>query len=365
MLIVFYGTTGELIKIAPLLLRMEPTEYFTLCTGQQVEQIPAVLREFGLPDPDRWIGSGFRGRDLSRTWHVPVWGLEVLRRFASERSGVLKRLADSPRPNLAVIHGDTITTVLGGLLGRFLGLPVAHIEAGLRSHNWLNPFPEELDRLAASRLAHIHFAPGELAVKNLAGVRGNIVNTQANTISDSLQLAPTVFDSRVPKLDQEFGIASIHRNELIGNRQQFRALLDLLRSESRRIPILFVDHPVTASKIASYGFGHLFDEARFIRIPKLSYFAFITLLKRSEFLVTDSGGVQEECYHLDHPCLVHRTVTERSEGLGRNVALSRLDLGVVSEFLRDPGLFRQGSIPAQVSPTQIIYEYMVSNDFIR
>jgi UDP-N-acetylglucosamine 2-epimerase (non-hydrolysing) len=265
---------------------------------------------------------------------------------------------------LMVVHGDTFTTVLGALMGHALGAPVAHIEAGLRSGDWRNPFPEELDRLITSRLAQIHLAPGAHAVANLRAikVRGQIVDTDGNTIRDALELVP----ARTPPIelpDRQFGLVSLHRFELISKPNIFRAILELLREASRRTPMLFIDHPVTAAAITAHGLDAMFDD-RFRRVARQRYFPFIALLKASIFLVTDSGGSQEECAQLGHPCLVHRATTERPDGLGESVVLSRMDLEVVRAFLADPTSYATLPVAGRLRPTDVIIEYLYEQGFL-
>ena len=158
---VIYGTTGELIKLSPILTKLkekgEPT--LTLCTGQQVEQIPTMLDDFALAQPDVWLARGHRGRDLRRPADIPVWCAAIAGSFLSRRREIRARLNSAQGKPLLLIHGDTLTTVVGALAGRILRVPVAHVEGGMRSGDWRNPFPEELDRLIAARLARTHFAP--------------------------------------------------------------------------------------------------------------------------------------------------------------------------------------------------------------
>jgi UDP-N-acetylglucosamine 2-epimerase (non-hydrolysing) len=360
MIAVVYGTTGELIKLAPVLgaLRERGSPALTLCTGQQVEQIPALLDDFGLPQPDVWLGRGYRGRDLERAGWVPVWLAGVVVAFLRQRRELRTQLRAGAIAPLVLVHGDTFTTVIGALIGRALDVPVAHLEAGLRSGNWRHPFPEELDRLTASRLARIHLAPGPHAVANLRAMnaKGEILDTGGNTIRDALDLVPT----GTPLIDlpsEPFGLVSLHRFELLGRPDAFRAILGLLHESSRRTPLMFIDHPVTAAAISAQGLGGLFDE-RFRRVPRQRYFDFIALLKASSFLVTDSGGSQEECTQLGHPCLVHRVATERPDGLGGPVVLSRMDLAVVARFLADP--LAQATAPAGADqrPTETIIGFL-------
>ena len=113
---------------------------------------------------------------------------------------------------------------------------------------------------------------------------------------------------------------------------------------------------MTAAALSGYGLDDCFDAKRFVRIPRLTFFPFVSLLRRSEFLFTDSGGSQEECFYLDHPCLVHRMKTERQEGLGENVVLSRFDFDLTRDFLRDPTRHgRRTELPPH-SPSDVIVE---------
>jgi UDP-N-acetylglucosamine 2-epimerase (non-hydrolysing) len=360
MIAVAYGTTGELIKLSPVLVRLRESgrPAFALCTGQQVEQIPALLDDFALPQPDLWLSRGNRGHDLERPVDLPRWLHHVIVAFRRHRRALRGRLTSAKTRPLLLIHGDTLTTVLGGVMGHALRIPVAHVEAGMRSGDWRNPFPEELDRMAAARLAQVHFAPGAGAADNLRAMKvcGKIVDTGGNTIRDALQLVPP----GAPDIDLPpgpFGLASLHRFELLGRPTALRAILELLHEASRSTPILFIDHPVTAAAIAVHGLGGLFDQ-RFRRVPRQRYFSFIALMKASAFLVTDSGGSQEECAHLGHPCLVHRAVTEHADGLSRSVVLSRMDLDVVRRFLADPSAHARPSAAAQRSPTDVIIDHI-------
>jgi UDP-N-acetylglucosamine 2-epimerase (non-hydrolysing) len=360
MILVVYGTTGELIKLAPVLseLRRRGAQALTLCTAQQFPQIPPLLEAFDLPQPDVWLSRGRDGRDLTKASDILPWLAGVTARFARHRRALRTRLRSSGRRPLVIVHGDTFTTVLGCLMGRALRAPVAHIEAGMRSGDLRNPFPEELDRLAAARLARIHFAPGPRAAANLRAmkVRGEIVDTGSNTICDALELVgPGALDLEVPR--GPFGLVSLHRYELLGKPAELRAIVRVLHEASRSTPLLFVDHPVTAAAIEAAELGSLFDE-RFRRIPRLPYFEFVALLKRSAFLVTDSGGSQQECAQLGHPCLVHRAVSEHSDGLDGPVSLSRMDLDVVRGFLADPGRHAGSPVLDSQHPTEVILEHL-------
>jgi UDP-N-acetylglucosamine 2-epimerase (non-hydrolysing) len=354
MILVIYGTTGELIKLAPVLSRLSRHgySYRTACTGQQVQQIPAFLESLSLPQPDLWLGRGAQDRDLRVNADVPRWLASVCGNFARRAMLLRRMLKQGPGQPLVIVHGDTMTTALGATMGRLMGLTVAHIESGLRSFDLRHPFPEELNRRVTSVLATLLYAPGSWASSNLN--RGTVIDTKSNTIRDSLAMCPEDIDLGLGLPAGHFGVVSLHRFELLGNRSLLQATLRTLAVRARSCPLLFIDHSVTVAAIDRYGLGDWLDVPGFIRVPRLNFFQFIALIRRCAFLVTDSGGNQEESFYLNVPCLVHRKRTERREGLGENVVLSSYDLAVLQRFLDDPSRHRRiNDLPA-VSPSDII-----------
>jgi UDP-N-acetylglucosamine 2-epimerase (non-hydrolysing) len=351
---VIYGTTGELIKLAPVLVRIRNGggEYMSATTGQQVQQIPGLLDELSLPRPDIWLGRGFRGRDLHANRDIPRWLAEVLAGFARRRAQLRGRLRAGAGAPLVLVHGDTITTVLGTLMGRVLRVPVAHIEAGVRTWDIFHPFPEELNRRLVSRIAQLHYAPGPAAAANLR--RGIVVDTGTNTIRDSVHLAPR--NSPVPAIVEgsRYSIVSLHRYELLRDRALLEQTLATLATHARRTPMLFVDHPVTATALRRFRLDHYFDDEHFIRMERLSFFGFVELLRRSAYIVTDSGGTQVESFELDIPCLVHRKKVEQPEGVGENVVVSGFSTSALEAFLREPERHRRQSPHAGISPSDLI-----------
>jgi UDP-N-acetylglucosamine 2-epimerase (non-hydrolysing) len=352
-ILVVFGTTGELIKLAPVLLRLDDRgqPYLLATTGQQVQQIPGFLEQFGLRQPDLWLARGRGGRDLSLNSDIPSWVARVTRSWLGHRRRVRRRLVAGPGGPLVLVHGDTMTTVLGSMMGRSLRASVAHIEGGLRSYDLRHPFPEELNRKLATALSRIHYAPGAWAASNLQ--RGEVIDTGSNTIRDSLEL---VTDENPPVTlpDRPFGIVSLHRFELLNNRKLLTETVEVLADASRTTPLLFIDHPVTIAALERFGLTALFDPSRFVRIPRLRFFDFVRVERQSAFVVTDSGGSQEECYYLDLPCLVHRLKTERREGLGENAILSEMRSEVLRDFLDNPRRFRRTTTLSPASPSDVI-----------
>ena len=362
MILVVFGTTGELIKLAPVLLRLDEAGhgYLLATTGQQVEQIPSFLEQFELRQPDLWFGRGAGGRDLRVSSDIPGWVAQVAGEFRRARKQLRRNLRGGPGLPLVLVHGDTMTTVLGAAIGRTLRVPVAHIESGLRSFDLRHPFPEELNRRVATSLAKVHYAPGAWAASNLH--KGEVVDTGSNTIRDSLDLVPPD-EPPFPLPREPFGVVSLHRFELLNNHRLLSETIELLAQAARGTPLLFIDHPVTVAALERLGLERFFDGQQFIRIRRQRFFDFIRAERRSSFVVTDSGGSQEECFYLDIPCLVHRARTERREGLGETTLLSELRSDVLRDFLDDPSRFRRRTQLPKESPSVVIVEDLERRGF--
>jgi UDP-N-acetylglucosamine 2-epimerase (non-hydrolysing) len=358
--IITYGTTGELIKLAPIVRRLVDREIVPVmvCTGQQARQINPMSDALGIPRPHLWLGRGAGGRDLERTTDIPPWGIKLAVQILRKRRDLLA-VASAGGPPVVVVHGDTFTTVIGTLIGRLLGLEVVHVEAGLRSGSWKSPFPEELNRRLVSRLVQHHLCPGEEAVENhrREHTSGAIVDTGGNTVFDNLFDPPRPLPFDVP---ERFGLVSIHRFELLRRPEDLAEVLEILAGVAARDRLLFVDHPITAAAIADHGLERFFDGDRFRRIPRQPYQDFVSLLRRSAFLVTDSGGSQEECGYLGHPCAVHRDRSERSVGLDGSVLLTGNDVSELRRFLADPGSWRRAPVRMEQSPSDIVADSLAT-----
>ncbi len=351
-----YGTTAELIKIAPIHARLvalgaQPLHW---CTSQQAGELPSAAEHLGMPAPDVLIANGADGRSLRTTTDAVRWLSTVLTNSAVRHGELRRSLRADGRAPFVLVHGDTLTTLLGAALGRSLGATVGHVEAGLRSHDLRNPFPEELDRVLTARLARVHYAPSEDAVYNLRKVRGAVVATGGNTVRDSLHQVPNDYAVSIGALPADYGLVSLHRMELIHDAERFRATMQALADYSRSVPLLQVVDPLTRQQLEAQGLDGLHDGERFRSLGKLDYFDFIGVLRDASFVVTDSGGLQEECAGLGVPCLVHRLKTERSDGIGENAVLSEFDLDVLTSFLDNPQRYRTTRDPEADSPSDVI-----------
>lgn len=345
------GTAAELIKVYPIihLAQRRGHSIKIIATGQARENFLMQYRDFGLSEEllDWLIPSE---GDLSRAAKALKW---FLRATVISQQQLINKFNTGEKA-YAVVHGDTLSTLVGAIVGRRLGLAVVHIEAGLRSPHLLNPFPEEITRRIVSRLVSIHMAPSDEAEQNLikSGIGGGIINTQGNTLQDAVRLVserPASF-SQPP-----FALANLHRFENLNSTERWKKLIEVSLAAAKRLPLIFIMHPQTRFRLNQdpESLKALMD-ARVELRDRLSFSEFLALLKNAEFLISDGGSNQEECSYLGKPCLLLRETTERPEGLNQSCVLSKFEPSVIESFLTD---WRRYSIPVSppaTSPSELV-----------
>ena len=357
MIVFIVGTTAELIKIAPVYHELvgrgrTPEIWYT---GQHVQELAGVLGDLELPEPAVWLVPRESATNLARTAQVPGWVARLARTTLPRRAELRRRLRADGRTPVVMVHGDTFTTFIGAMIGRMLGAKVGHVEAGMRSGHLLHPLPEEINRKLTSGLAHLHFAPSEVEVKNLAGRRG-VVCTGGNTVIDAVrQVLDRGLGDAVADLPQGYGISTLHRFELVRDRQAYTAALTALKEASARMPIVYFAGESEKARLVEYDLLGLFDEQFLIR-DKLRYVEFLPVLSGARFVVTDSGGVQQECAHLGIPCAIHRLKTESHQGLGENVILTGMDIARLGTFLQDVDSYRRTDLDDSAHPSRVVVD---------
>ncbi|MBI4844703.1 MAG: UDP-N-acetylglucosamine 2-epimerase [Nitrospirae bacterium] len=351
MIHIILGTKAQLIKTAPLMKMMQsegiPFNYIS--TGQHEKGMEELRRAFGLKEPDMVL---HKGGDVISLPSIFVWSLLLLAKAVFLRKNIFR----GDKSGIVLVHGDTFSTLIGALAGRFAGLKVAHVEAGLRSHDFLNPFPEELTRVFTSFIADYFFCPGQWAVNNLKKRSGVKINTFDNTLLDALHHAlQNSGESGLNHPEGRYCVASIHRYENILSKKRLSRIVETVEKISVKCKTVFVLHPVTEKRLRSYGlYERLADNPDILPRGRYPYFDFIRLISHSEFIVTDGGSNQEESFYLGKPCLLLRRRTERMEGLGKNVCLSGMDDSAIDDFVSNYG---KHNIPAETAgrhPSEII-----------
>ena len=356
MIHVVIGTKAQLIKMAPVmkLLQDRDIPYNYISTGQHRETMDDIHGNFGLKQPDYRL---YEGRDITSVIQMAGWGMRNILRTLRNKREIFK--GDSN--GIVLVHGDTFSTLLGAVMGKVAGLRVAHVESGLRSFNLFHPFPEEITRVLTFRLAEYMFCPGEWAVDNVKKYRGKTIDTGLNTLYDSLRHAlpaiRKITDVGIP--GHAYGVVTLHRFENIYNREAVDRLLTIIERISKKKQLLFIMHKPTRLKIEQFGYlGRLEDNPAIGIRPRYDYFRFIRLVMDAEFLVSDGGSNQEECYYLGKPILLLRKATERSEGLGRNCILSEYKNTIIDEFIDCASKYQFDFLHSESSPSEIIVEQL-------
>lgn len=355
MIVFIFGTTAEAIKLAPIARRLDARgiPYECWLTLQHTTALLGTLPDLGFPEPTHIIANSAEGKPLKNYGDVFRWLFQSGSWLLRNARTIKRRL---PKNSIIMVHGDTMTSVVGAGIARFIGVKCAHVEAGLRSGNWRHPFPEELDRRIVGKLAAVHYSPSDESTQNLMP-RKNIVETHGNTAIDA------VLDQTGAHTQSEdkYGVVLLHRFELLANPSLASETMKTLALESPLPFQMFVNEfsssltdqlpPVEAGKI--------------IIRQKLGHEDFVTVLKSAEFVVTDSGGIQEEAALLGVPTLVHRKTTERGEGLGANVLLSNWDIATMSTFLHNFEDYRRPALVPAKSPSDIVVDDLISRGYGR
>jgi UDP-N-acetylglucosamine 2-epimerase (non-hydrolysing) len=289
------GTRPEAVKLAPILLALdgEPGIVSQVCvTGQHRELLDPVLDFFCIA-PDFDLDAMRRGQGLNGL------AARLIARLDTILAGV--------RPDRVIVQGDTSTAFAAALAAFHLGIPVAHVEAGLRTYCPAAPFPEEANRRAIALLADLHFAPTPAAKANLAAERlAGRVHVTGNSGIDALRLVLGQIGPRPPADPaKKLILVTCHRRESFG--APFAGISAALARLSARpdVELLFPRHP-------NPGLGPPPPRAR--SLPPLGLPEFIRLMQRADLILTDSGGVQEEAAALGTPAVILREATERPEG---------------------------------------------------
>lgn len=323
-----FGTRPEAIKMAPLVksLQSMPDKFETIVTvtGQHREMLDQVLNLFEIV-PDFDLNIMKPGQDLT----------DVTCRVLTGLRDILNRV----HPDIVLVHGDTTTSTTAALAAFYQQIPVGHVEAGLRTHNILSPWPEEMNRQMTGRIASLHFAPTALSRENL--LKENIaekdITVTGNTVIDALHWVvaqinntPELSDSLSSELkDKGYDINRLssgkrlvlitgHRRENFG--EGFISICKAIKELSEKYPDVDFVYPMHLNPNVRRPIHEVFGEnlagfKNLFFIEPLDYLPFVFLMEKSTIVLTDSGGIQEEAPGLGKPVLVMRDTTERPEAL--------------------------------------------------
>ncbi|HCY8318916.1 TPA: UDP-N-acetylglucosamine 2-epimerase (non-hydrolyzing) [Staphylococcus aureus] len=302
-----FGTRPEAIKMAPLVKALEQEkmlEPIVVVTAQHREMLDSVLSTFEIK-PKYDLNIMKSGQTLSE--------------ITSKSITQLEQVIQLEKPDMVLVHGDTMTTFAGGLAAFYNQVPIGHVEAGLRSYDKYSPFPEEVNRQLVGVLADLHFAPTKNAASHLLseGKYSESVVVTGNTAIDAMKY--TVDDNYKSNImdkyhDKKFILMTAHRRENIGQPMEnvFKAVRRLI-DEYTDLALVYPMHK--NPKVREVAQKILGSHDRIELIEPLDVIDFHNFAKQSYFILTDSGGIQEEAPSFNKPVLVLRSVTERPEGV--------------------------------------------------
>lgn len=309
--IFIFGTRPEAIKMAPVIIKLRKSadsiRVINIVTAQHRDMLDEILKIFNIE---------------------PEYDLNIMRRSQSLEDVTLRPLRKLSKiiklenPSMILVQGDTTTTFIGALAGFYNRIPIGHIEAGLRTYDKYEPFPEEINRKLTAALADIHFSPTKRAAENLIqeGVPASKIFITGNTVIDALlgMIRPKYkFKKPLDKIVHNGGkliLVTVHRRENFG--EPLRNICSALREIThhiKNIQILFPVHP--NPKVHKIVFQALSNNREIHLLPPLDYQTFAHVMARSYLILTDSGGIQEEAPSLGKPVLVLRNKTERPEAV--------------------------------------------------
>jgi len=308
-----FGTRPEAIKMSPVVRALEARNdrvQHRICVTAQHREILDQVLDFFSVQPEYDLDLMVKGQTPAQV------ASRVMDRFAP--------ILDKERPDWVLVQGDTTTTMATAMAASYHGVKVAHIEAGLRTFDKTQPFPEEINRVLVGSVADLHFAPTGLARANLIaeGVDEDNIFITGNPGVDAFYHTLATLNGGPkddPLADIEYGqrviLATAHRRENLGPPLEriCSALLDIVRRYGNRVQIVYPVHPNSAVFDTVHGMlGHVPG----IRLlPPLDYRTLVHVMRRCDFVLTDSGGIQEEAPSIGKPVLVLREVSERPEGV--------------------------------------------------
>ncbi len=342
--VIVVGARPNFIKVSPLIRAMKARgdifEPILLHTGQHYDNLMSdvFFKDLDLPKPHFFLGVG------SGT-HIQ----QIVKSMLALEETLVKIKAD-----LVIVVGDVNSTLAGALAAKKLSIPLAHIEAGLRSFD--ETMPEEINRILTDRMADYLFITEDSANKNLAkeGIELKKIYFVGNTMIDSLhyympQISKSLILNKLALDKNNYVVLTMHRPSNVDNKEHFSNIFKALCFIQKNIPIIFPVHPRTRKQMEEMGFEKKFEKLKnLILIEPLGYIDFMKLVKESKMVLTDSGGLQEETTFLGILCLTLRENTERpiTVEIGTNIITGSNIEKIIEEVQNIlDGKVKQGKVP--------------------
>ena len=327
-IIIVVGARPNFMKMAPIhdYLTSKNLPLVLVHTGQHYDEnmSKVFFDDLGMPQPDIYLGVG-SGSHAKQTAQIMI---------------DFEEICEKNQPSMVVVAGDVNSTIACALVSSKLNIPVAHIEAGLRSFDM--EMPEEINRVLTDRISNLLFTPSTDANQNLIneGANENSIKLVGNIMIDSLlnnieKAKKSNIHSKLNITKQEYTIVTLHRPSNVDHRDALSGIITSFEKIGNEIPLIFPIHPRTSQMISKFGFDKRINQIPYLKIinPQ-GYLDFLALIKYSKVVLTDSGGLQEETTALGIPCITIRENTERPITVteGTNTIVGNKPENIINEW---------------------------------
>lgn len=360
MIHIVLGTKGQLIKMSPIIKFLDKKKivYNYIDTDQHSKITNKLRGQLKIKEPDY---SFIRhGKNIDTTAGGLFWILKILLKSIFHHKKIFK----NDKKGLCLVHGDTVSTLLGAIMGIISRQKIVHIEAGFRTSKLFKPFPEEMIRRMVDRLSFINFPlsyDAEVTLKKEKN-KGLIFNPGENTLIDIVKIATN--NATKINLPKKYILVSIHRYETIYSKKRMTFIANLLNKLASKNKIIWGLHQPTKNALIKFNlYSNLKNNKNIKLLGLFDYFDFISAIKESDFLITDGGGPQDESKYLSIPCLLMRTETEK---LGyKNVHQCDFKIDKIRKFLKNINKFRIKYKNNNLSPSKKIVEFLLNNSIVK
>ncbi len=342
-----FGTRPEIIKVDPVIKELEKRKIQTILVHTGQHNLDSLLADLKIRKPDYVLdlppesAGKFKGGLASGIFRAAKWSFVIARE--------IRKIIKKENPEVLLYQGDTLAIASASIAGRLVSKrPVlGHIEAGLRTHELFNPFPEEIARVIADKASDLLFAATEDSAKNLkkeCQIHGKIILT-GNTIVDAISIHKKLAEKARAKLPKKYVVVFIHRQENVHTKETIKNIFQFIKGVKEKV--IFLEHPTLMQKIHDFGLEKELNAMKNVKaVPFYDYLEFMKVMKNSICMVTDSGGLQEETCVLKVPCIVWRKNTERMEAVRAGSAVLvgnnyELALKYVDEIQQKKGFYKK------------------------
>ena len=346
------GTRPEIIKLSPIIKNLDKRSTRVIFTRQHYDYEMGMqfIKELGIPTPDH-------------SMRIPR------ARPAIQIAEIIKKLSvilDKERPDTVIIQGDTNTTLAASMASLKSNIPISHVEAGLRSHDWR--MPEEHNRIAVDHISEFLFAPTTTSKNNLIAerVHGKILIT-GNTILDAINQFAKISNKKSKlEIPSNYTLMTLHRAENVDNQQILSCIIKGIIHSNQNF--VFPIHPRTLKRLHSFGLYQMLKKSKnILMLDSVGYFEMLELMKKCNYIVTDSGGIQEEATApaIRKKVIVVRKTTDRPEVLNGFSELAGITyygiLKSLKKAAKDPSISKKRSPYGDGNSAKMIIQYLKKN----